>query len=660
MADENVMSLTSTSGKELLIRHLSASEEMGQLFEFNVHAVSDSDAIELEDLLGKPACVSLELASRKKRYFHGLVCAMGTDESDEKGFGYRLVLRPWLWLLTRRSDTRVFQGQTMEQIVRKVFQPFKTDFEFHLTGSLPTYEYCVQYRETDFNFVSRLLQQEGAYYYFKHEVGKHTMVIVNSPSAHEASAHQEKFPFRGSIASRIDLEPINHWTIHKEIQSGQVVLRDYDFVKPQLTLEAQNKASRMSASTLLEVYDYPGFYADESGGDRYAKIRMEEQQAGFMRVTGHGICRALACGNRFTLVGYPREDQNKAHVVLSTHIECALSGYESGAGKSSFHCSFIALDANETFRPKRMAPKPVVAGLHTAVVVGPAGQEIHTDAHGRIKVQFHWDRLGKKDEKSSCWVRVATPWAGNTWGMISLPRIGQEVVVDFLEGDPDRPMVIGSVYNGKNKPPYALPDNATVSTSKSRSSKDGGASNFNELRFEDKKGDEYIWLQAEKDFHQLVKNDATLQIDGSQQRLVAKDVTEKIDGDVTIKVGKDFVEEVTGSHSVKTSKDAITEASMSISNKSGTSIDIKAGTALAAVAATNVHIKGGANVVVEAGVMLTLKAGASTIVLGPSGVMVVGTMVMINSGGSGGAGDGASPKAGLTVSPPEKKTDPLK
>ena len=660
MADKNLMSLTSTSGKELLIRHLSASEEMGQLFEFDVHAVSDSDAIEVEDLLGKPACVSLELASGDKRYFHGLVCAMGTDDVDEKGFGYRLVLRPWLWLLTRRSDTRVFQGETMEQILKKVFEPFKADFKFNLTGSFPTYEYCVQYRETDFNFVSRLLQQEGAYYYFKHEAGKHTMVIVNSPSAHEPSPQQSKFLFRASVDSHLDLEPITNWTTHKEIQSGQVVLRDYDFVKPQLTLEALTKASRQSASTLLEVYDYPGDYSDKPGGDRYAKIRMEEQQAGFMRVTGQGLSRALACGNRFTLADHPRADQNKAHVVLATHIDCSLSGYESGAGETSFHCSFTALDASEIYRPKRTAPKPVVAGLHTAVVVGPSGQEIHTDAHGRIKVQFHWDRLGKKDEKSSCWVRVTTPWAGQNWGMISLPRIGQEVVVDFLEGDPDRPMVIGSVYNGEHKPPYALPDNATVSTSKSRSSKEGSATNVNELRFEDKKGDEYIWLQAEKDFHQLVKNDATLQIDGNQERLVTKNLTEKIDGDVKIKVGGDSVQEVTGSHSVKTSKDAITEASMSISHKSGTNIDIKAGTAFAAVAATNVHIKGGANVVVEAGVMLTLKAGSSTVVLGPSGVMIVGSMVMINSGGSGGAGEGANPKASLTVTPPEKKPDPLK
>jgi type VI secretion system secreted protein VgrG len=659
MAEQTLMTLTSTAGKDLLIKQLSASEGLGQLFEFNVQAVSDNASLEPEDLLGKPACVALELASGDKRYFHGLVCAMGTDDAHDKRAGYRLVLRPWLWLLTRRSDTRVFQGQTMEQILKKVFEPFKPDVEFKLVGALPTYEYCVQYRETDFNFVSRLLQQEGAYYYFVHEAAKHTLVIVNAPSAHKPSAHQSTFEFRASVDGQLNIEPITRWTAHKEIQAGQVVMRDYDFEKPQLTLQVQTKAPRKSASSLLEIYDYPGSYPDTSAGDRYAKIRMEEQQAGFMRVRGQGPVRALACGHRFTLVDHPRADQNKDHVVLSTQIDCTLSGYESGSGQTSFNCSFTALDASETFRPPRIAPKPVVAGLHTAVVVGPSGQEIHTDAHGRIKVQFHWDRLGKKDEKSSCWVRVSTPWAGQNWGMIALPRIGQEVVVDFLEGDPDRPMVIGSVYNGEQKPPYLLPDHATVSTSKSRSSQQGGASNFNELRFEDKKGSEYVWLQAEKDFHQLVKNDATLQVDGNQQRLVALDLTEKIDGDVKVKIGKDSSQDVTGSHSVKTAKDAMLQAAQSVSQKAGTQIDIKAGTSFAAVAGTNVHIKGGANVVVEAGVMLTLKAGASTIVLGPSGVMVVGSMVMINSGGSGGSGEGASPKAAASVTAPEKKADPL-
>lgn len=659
MDAKNLMTLKSTAGRDLLIKHLSASEEMGQLFEFNVHAVSDSNTLEPEDLLGKPACVELVLDSGAKRFFHGVVCAMGTEEAQGKRYGYRLVLRPWLWLLTRRSDTRVFQGKTMQEIVKEVFEPFKTDFEFKLTGSLPVYEYCVQYRETDFNFVSRLLQQEGAYYYFKHEAGKHTVVIVNAPSAHEPSAHQSKFLYRGPVDAEQDSETISRWSAHKEIQSGQVVLRDYDFVKPELSLQAKTSASRTGASKLLEIYDYPGVYGNPAGGEHYAKIRMEEQQAAFMRVSGQGAVRALACGHRFTLSEHPREDQNKAHIVLSTHIECSLSGYEAGDGQTSYHCSFTALDASETYRPRRMAPKPSVAGLHTAVVVGPAGQEIHTDEHGRIKLQFHWDRLGKKDEKSSCWVRVATPWAGKNWGMLALPRIGQEVVVDFLEGDPDRPMVIGSVYNGEHKPPYELPKHATVSTSKSSSSQGGGKTHFNELRFEDKKGSEYIWLQAEKDFHQLVKNDATLQVDGNQQRLVAKDLSEKIDGEVKVKIGKDFAQEVSGSHSVKTSKDAITEASQGLSGKAGTSIDLKAGTALAAVAGTNVHIKGGANVVIEAGVMLTLKAGASTVVLGPSGVMVIGSMVMINSGGSGGSGEGANPKAGLSVSAPEKKADPL-
>jgi type VI secretion system secreted protein VgrG len=274
-------------------------------------------------------------------------------------------------------------------------------------------------------------------------------------------------------------------------------------------------------------------------------------------------------------------------------------------------------------------------------------------------VQFHWDRIGQKDQKSSCWVRVSSPWAGQNWGMISLPRIGQEVIVDFLEGDPDRPIITGSVYNGDQTPPYKLPDHATVSTARSRSSKGGGQANANELRFEDKKGDEYIWLQAEKDFHQLVKNDATLHVAGQQDRLIGGDLTEKIGGDVKCSIGKDSVTEVKGNQSLKVSQDIVTEGQLSISQKAGTKFDLKVGTDLGIDAGTFVHVKAGVNLVIEAGVSVTVKAGGSSVVIGPAGVAITGAMVMINSGGSPGDGSGASPKAALNAKDPVEKKDPL-
>lgn len=656
---QTLMTLTNGVAKDLLFKGMAAVEELGELFEFDVVALSKDQLNDPESLLGKPSSVAIELADGKKRHFHGLVCAIGIEGAVANMWSYRLVLRPWMWLLTRRSDTRVFQNMTLEEILKKVFDHFSPDYEFQISGALPKYEYCVQYRESDFNFVSRLMEQEGVYYYFKHSQNKHTLVIVNSPSAHQPGLHQEKFEFRESVDGLLDFEPVTKWQVRKEIQTGKVVLRDFDFTKPRAILEVSSTATRKDVSTKLEVYDYPGIYPDKPAGERYSKLRVEELQSRYSRVEGSGSIRGMACGYRFTLASHPRSDQNKAHLVVSTRIECGHSGYEAGEDKTFFTCSFSAIEGTEVYRPKRSTARPVVAGLHTALVVGPAGEEIHTDAHGRVKVQFHWDRIGKEDDKSSCWVRVSTPSAGKGWGAISLPRIGQEVVVDFLEGDPDRPLITGVVYNGEQTPPYKLPANATVSTTKSHSSKGGGATNFNELRFQDEKDAEYIWFQAERDFHQLVKHDATMLVKGNQERIVEGDITEETKGNVKTKTGGDVIEVIGGSSSWKISSDLITESSQSISQKSGTKTDVKIGTDLGVDAGVNVHIKGGVNVVIEAGVMMTLKAGSSTVVLGPSGVMINGSLVMINSGGSGGSGNGASPQPVLSMEPPKEKKDPL-
>ena len=660
MADKSTMVLTSKAGKDLQFKSMTADEELGTLFEFDIQALSTKPSIETDDLLGKPASVTIDLSNGSKRHFHGLVCAMGMDGASQRAFQYRLVLRPWLWLLTRRSDTRIFQQMSLKDILQKVFEPFSPDVEYQLSGpALPVYDYCVQYRESDFNFVSRMMEQEGVYYYFRHEADKHTMVIVNTPNAHQSSPFQEVFDYREIVDRSVKTEPIMEWKMYQEIQSGKVVLRDFDFIKPKVSLEASTNSVRKGASSKLEVYDFPGIYAAKPAGQRYSQLRLEELEAHCARVSGSGPVRGVACGFQIKLKDHPRTDQNTLHLIVSTHIECSISGYETGADTSSFICRFTAIEASGIYRPARAAVKPSVSGLHTAIVVGPSGEEIHTDSHGRVKVQFHWDRIGKNDDKSSCWLRVSSPWAGNSWGAISLPRIGQEVVVDFLQGDPDRPLITGRVYNGDQPPPYALPANATVSTNKSRSTKSGSADNFNELRFEDKKGSEYVWFQAEKDFHQHVKNDATLMIVGNQERIVEKDVTEEIKGEVKVKVGKDWSSEITGAHSLKVTKDHVTESGASVSLKSGTKTDIKIGTDLGVDSGVNVHIKAGVNVVVEAGVMLTLKAGSSSVVLGPAGVMINGTMVMINSGGGGGSGGGASPKPANSVTPPKKKDDPL-
>ena len=668
------MKLETSLGNELMFKSMDATEELGRMFEFNVEALADSGAIKPDELLGKPATVSVEVDESQTRYFHGLVCAIETGHATQRQFQYRLSLRPWLWMLTRRTDTRVFQQLTVKEILNKVFEPFNPKVEYQLTGAFPKYDYCVQYRESDFNFVSRLMEQEGIYYYFKHTQTDHTMVIVNAPNAHGTHLTFDDFVFRNAIDAALEFEGITEWRTRREIQSGQVVLRDYDFTQPKTVIEGKFKSPRDGASETLEVYDYPGRHtfaetAQSAEITRYSQLRMEELQARYVRVDGAGPMRGMACGHKFKLLDHPRDDQNQGYLVVSTRHEMRLSGYESGSSsadsleqsQTTCRCFFSAVPDTEIFRSACAATKPIVSGLHTAVVVGPSSDEIHTDMHGRVRVQFHWDRLGEKNDKSSCWVRVASPWAGKGWGGLSLPRIGQEVVVDFLGGDPDKPLITGRVYNGDQMPPYELPANATVSTNKSRSSKGGGVENFNELRFEDKQGDEYVWFQAEKDFHQFVKNDATLLVNGKQDRIVKKDLTEQIDGAVKVKIGKDNVAEVTGNDSRTVTGDIMTESKASISQKSGTKTDVKVGTDLGVDAGMNVHIKAGMNVVIEAGLMITLKAGSSSIVIGPSGVSIVGQpLVLINSGGAAGSGAGAKPKPVLAVSAPVDKTDPLK
>jgi len=670
-----LMKLTTPLGAGLLrFSAMSAVEELGRLFDFSVSALSEKNDIDPNALLGKRVSVSVELSDKKLRQFNGIVTSAGLDGAKGRLFAYSLKLRPWLWLLTRRADTRIFQNLSVPEILKQVFQPYSSDFQDQLKGSYPKLEYCVQYRETDFNFVSRLMEQEGIYYFFKHTAEQHMMVIADRASVHVPVAGHAQFRYRPQSLGAIDFDCINEWRFSHEIQPGKVTLTDYDFIQPSTNLQVSAEQARDHAGSKGEFYDQPGEYVSKGDGGRYAHLRLEELQARHSAASGYGSMSALTIGHRFTLADHPRKDQNREHIVISTRIDMRNEGYESGGtDTASYSCQFTALDSREVFRPQRVTPKPVVPGPQTAFVVGPEGDEIYTDKHGRVKVQFHWDRLGKRDADSSCWMRVSQPWAGKGWGVLSLPRIGHEVVVEFLEGDPDRPLITGSVFNAENLPPYVLPDNATVSTLKSRSSKGAAASNFNELRFEDKKGEEYVWFQSEKDHFHLVKNDVVEdighdefvtvandrveKIGGMQQLSVAKDVKHKVGGAMHVDVANNLLLKAGGDYGLKAQGDASTDAGTAISFKAGSDVHIQAGTNAAMEAGVNLHIKGGMNVVVEAGMMLTLKAGGNSVVIGPSGVSITGTMVLINSGGGGGSGSGASPVA---PGAPEAPSDPTK
>jgi type VI secretion system secreted protein VgrG len=443
----------------------SGSEELGRPFRFEAELTSDNFRINFDDIVGQKVCLRLETANGQ-RFFHGYVSRFTQLTSHRNYAQYHATIVPWLWLLTRRADCYIFQNKTVPQILQDVFKRCGVaEFELRLTGNYSPRDYCVQYRETDFNFVSRLMEQEGIYYFFKHEKTKHTMVLADSSSAHAANPGYDKIHYRPERTGKNDSEHILNWTVSEEIQPGVYTHTDFNFETPSKSLLTQSKIKRKYGFADSEIFDYPGVYLETPDGDRHAKIRIQEIQAPYETLEGEADSRGLCVGSTFTLQDFPRADQNKSYLVKSTHHSAHAGKFESqsdGHNEPAYHCSFQAFDANEIFRPQRLTPKPVIQGVQTAIVTGPASQEIYVDKYGRIKLQFHWDRYGKNDENSSCWVRVSQAWTGKNSGHIANPHIGEEVIVSFLEGDPDQPMVVGRLYNAEHMPPYPLPEAAAI------------------------------------------------------------------------------------------------------------------------------------------------------------------------------------------------------
>jgi type VI secretion system secreted protein VgrG len=534
------MEMTTPLGADVLLFHtLTGSEAMSRLFEYEIGALAVRNDLDPDKLLGKTVTLKLELPQGRARCFNAHVTRFGLVGMLGRYYHYHLSTRPWLWLLTRTSDCRIFQNQTVPEIIKEIFGKYPAaSFELRLTDSYRSWDYCVQYRETDFNFVSRLMEQEGIYYYFEHEDGRHKLVLADSETAHSPCAGYEKLPYiPADSAPRLGQEYVREWSFAREIQPGAFVLEDFDFTKPAVDLKVERKQKRNHELSQFEFFDYPGEYEQRDDGEHYVRARLEELQCRHHLCRGTTNARGPGVGQVFKLTGQGRQDQNQEYLLISAEYELEYSEYEAmeGAG-ASFSCRFGAMPTSEPFRPARSALKPVVQGPQTAIVVGPSGDEIFTDKYGRVKVQFHWDRYGKKNENSSCWVRVSHPWAGKNWGMVAIPRIGQEVIVDFLEGDPDQPIITGRVYNADQMPPYALPANKTQSGIKSRSTLGGGAANFNEIRFEDKKGSEQLYIHAEKNQDNIVENDETTD--------VGHDRTETVHNNETITIGVDRTETV--------------------------------------------------------------------------------------------------------------------
>ncbi len=547
--DGRLLAVTTPLGKDaLLLERFSGTEAISALFEFQLDLLAEPQTdVAFDKLLGQPATVRVLQADGSFRFVNGIVnrVSQGAEVRGKLGdvtfVRYAATLVPALWLLTRKAQSRIFQQVSVPDILKQVLQGL--DVTYEIQGTFHPRDYCVQYRETDFAFASRLMEEEGIYYYFKHTDGGHTMVVANTPQSHADVPGQATVTYETVIGGGRPEDRVFGWRKTQELRSGKVTLWDHCFELPQQNLEAEKAIQesaavgsvthklKLAANGPLELYDYPGGYAqrfdgvDPGGGDRAADvqkifqdnartagIRMQQEAAAGLAVDGMSSCRQFTAGHKFTLQEH--FNANGPYVLTRVTHTASLVGVYTGeeAEEHGYRNTFTCIPAALPYRPPQVTPKAKVWGTQTATVVGPSGEEIFTDKYGRVKVQFHWDRLGENDADSSCWCRVATLWAGKRWGVIHIPRIGQEVVVAFEEGDPDQPIIVGSVYNAEQMPPYTLPDEKTKSGTKSRSTLQGADENFNELRFEDKKGSEQIYFHAEKDFDRVVENNDTLKV----------------------------------------------------------------------------------------------------------------------------------------------------
>jgi type VI secretion system secreted protein VgrG len=457
-------------------------------------------------------------------------------------------------------------------------------------------------------------------------------VLADAYQAHTSIAHYDTLRYHPTDPQALQhSEVVYEWRQEKAIQPGAYTLKSYDFEKPATSrlgnLVAKHTMRRSHEQSHYEMYDYPGAFVERDIGESYARTRLEAFQTHYETIQASTTARGLYPGGLVNLTDHPRADQNQGYLITATRHHLITNEYEPVASPTPHPvlvCQFSAINKTQPYRSPPTATKSYVRGPQTAMVVGKAGEEIWTDQYGRVKVHFHWDRLGKEDEKSSCWVRVAQSWAGKRWGTLFTPRIGQEVIVDFLEGDPDQPLITGMVYNAQMMPPYELPAAATRSTLKSSSSK--GGEGFNEIRFEDKKSNEQLFIHAEKDQHNRIKNELRQWVGKDHHLWVQKNQFEQIGGDqhTTVK----------GNRSEKLSSSDSLDVAQNMQCKTGMQYGVEAG--------TDIHIKAGMNVVIEAGVSITLKAGGGFIVIGPTSVVVSGTPILLNSGGSANSGAGIS------------------
>ncbi len=677
------LQLTTPLGEDvLLLESFKGVESLSGLFSFELELLAEFPSlstIDFNKILGQSVTITLNLKALAgtTRYFNGIVVQMsqGHQIIPRQGsvdlYRYRAVVKPKLWLLTRTVRSRIFQQLSVPDILKQVLTG--VDVDSKIQGNFDPREYCVQYRESDFNFASRLMEEEGIYYYFVHSDGGHQLVLMNNAQSHPNIPGTTTIQCRRAGAAIEDEESIFSWEKTQEIRSGKYTLWDHCFEMPiknhlestQNTVQsvaagAMTQTLNVASNENMEIYDYPGGYAhryDEvnSGGgvnggatgkinpdgDRTVKLRMQEETAAGLLISAKGNCCRFSPGYKFTLANHFADADGDYMISRVEHRASIAGAYNDKAGSTPsqpYTNEFQCIPAALQYRPPRITKKPRMEGAQTALVVGASGKEIDPDQFGRVKVQFHWDRTGTYDLSSSCWVRVATPWAGQTWGMIHVPRIGHEVIVDFLDGDPDQPIIIGSVYNSENMPPYVLPDNATQSGVKTRSSLQGTDTNFNELRFEDKKGAELISFHAERDFERVVENNDTLTVgssdtttcpDGSQTNTVYHNRTTTIQtGDETFTVQKGSQSDTIHTNrttTIQTGNEALTvsQGKRNVTVEQDDNLEVKSGNCIVTVDSQNYQLtvsKG--QITCQAKLSIQLTVGPATITMNPEQIQL--------------------------------------
>ncbi|HAO0376345.1 TPA: type VI secretion system tip protein VgrG [Escherichia coli] len=518
----------------LLFASLGGTETVGELFNYSIKLktpdilhlgyVSPAANLQLKPMVGKDLCVNIELDGGGKRYISGLVTAARVAGHQGRSVVYELRLEPWLKILTHTSDYKAFQNKNVVEILDEVLDEYPWPVEKRLVENYPTRAWQVQYGETDFDFVQRLMQEWGIYWWFEHSENSHTLVLADAINVHKACADSPLVCYYQK-GLKLDKEFIHTITANESLRSGQWVLNDFDFMKPRSLLKSTVANPRETGLAEYEHYEWPGDYFTKSEGEMLTRIRMEEQRSPGSRVQGSGNIRTLMTGFTFTLENYPTAEVNREYLLVQTTLFIQDNAQHSGQEQHfSYSTSFELHPTSEVYRPQRTLSKPHTKGPQSAIVTGPAGQEIWTDKYGRVKVQFGWDRYGKNDENSSCWVRVSYPWAGKGFGGIQIPRIGQEVLVDFKNGDPDLPIIVGRTYNQDTMPPWGLPSAATQSGFYSHTI-GGGPTNANALRFEDKPGGEEVWLHAEKDQRIEVNNNESHWVGNNRLKVIDKTET---------------------------------------------------------------------------------------------------------------------------------------